>query len=460
MTREEVKAIPGIMRFLASVVTPDGTVMFCLPVPGMQTAFTTTDDGCTIPACTTVTELETCKTAWDNYIRDLTGTDMTVTNWLDTGWVMPTDDELHEILGDEYVTKAEYDALPKKKNYRTKAMAGATIAIPDVIASPSVPQFSTAITVLDNKETPHIVPIQQAIKIEYLNGKFVANGVDLADLDLATARDPALQGLDLSTLRVLYSAILQDLVVAFNAGILDRGSVLFHAVTLNVAELMKMLGMKANNDKAHVDALIDKIHSYQNMVGVDYVTRGGKTYENKTAMLVWIQSKEDKNTITFAAPYLNQLAYDIMQASIQTDSKGQIIRKKNGEPKLLPANSYLMKSSIASERNKQAVEVVKIVCDVIEQTGSRGGVPNISAKTILARHPMLQQALDHMEDPSNKNRLLKRTFCKAWELLHTQTYLESRYEGIRFPATWPTTGSLDMVFEFPHNGKKRRPGQD
>ena len=132
----------------------------------------------------------------------------------------------------------------QKHVYRTKKAAGKTSDVPDVVASPSTRSFSTAITVMQGNKTPHIVPIQQAIKIEYKEGQFYAGGVDLAEIDLDHVRDPQLTGLDLPTLRVLYSTILQDLTDAFMEGKLDESNILMHSVTIRVPELMKKMGMK------------------------------------------------------------------------------------------------------------------------------------------------------------------------------------------------------------------------
>lgn len=326
--------------------------------------------------------------------------------------------------------------------------------IPPIIASPSTYKWQSAITMIDG-DTSHIVPIQQTIKIEFKNGKFSCDGINLEEIDLANIRDTDISKLDLPTLRVLYSIVLHSLIEKINKSIMGEEEILNHKVSLKIPELMRSLGMQPNANRQHVDALINKIRSYQNMIGIIYVPGlRGKMYEDRYAVLVWISDRVSKNIITFEAPYLNALACHIIQDSIRYDKTGAMECKKNGQPKLEVSHSYLMKSTIASEKNKRAVEVVKIICDVIEQTGSSGKVPHISAREIINRHPQLQYALDNIKDPANKNRLLKSTLKKAWELLHTQTLLEERYKEIKFPNFTTTMAKLDVVFEFPHKGKK------
>ena len=122
---------------------------------------------------------------------------------------------------------------------------------------------------------------------------------------------------------------------------------------------------------------------------------------------------------------------------------------------VIRAKSYLVKSAIAKERNKAAVENVFIICALIEQTGR--GIPNISSREIINRNPQLKERLEKHTQP---NKLLKQTFTKTWQLLRTMTTLQDTYKGIELPdsknsAAIPTKANLSMVYRFPHNGKKK-----
>ena len=141
------------------------------------------------------------------------------------------------------------------------------------------------------------------------------------------------------------------------------------------------------------------------------------------------------------------------QASIQRDRQGRPKLSNSGKPFVLPSHTYLVKSSIAKERNKRASEIVCIVTTLIEQAGDN--TPHIMAQTIVDRCPDLKNALE-VAKPADANKALKRAFSKAWELLQTQTDLQKAYKNIQFPDAIPTCGTLDMVFEFPHDGKIKR----
>lgn len=119
--------------------------------------------------------------------------------------------------------------------------------------------------------------------------------------------------------------------------------------------------------------------------------------------------------------------------------------------------SSSLNSSIAKERNKKAVENVIIITTLIEQKGDR--ILHITAKEIIERNPQLKQGLEG-KSTAQINVVLKRAFQKTWELLDTQTKLKEQYEDICLPdpcdaKNIPTKSTLNMVFSFPHNGKKK-----
>ena len=96
----------------------------------------------------------------------------------------------------------------------------------------------------------------------------------------------------------------------------------------------------------------------------------------------------------------------------------------------------------------------------IEQAGNH--VPHISARTIVERNQLLKQSIDNTASASNKNKYLERAFSRAWQLLRTHTDILERYKNIQLPDPKdkdfklkyiPTMSTLDMVFEFPHEGK-------
>ena len=84
-----------------------------------------------------------------------------------------------------------------------------------------------------------------------------------------------------------------------------------------------------------------------------------------------------KNTISFSSPYLNHIVKTIYNASLVRDKNGNFKKCKSSKQIVSPSHSYLIKSSIAKERNKVAVENVRNIVQLIEQAGSKG-TPRIS----------------------------------------------------------------------------------
>ena len=337
--------------------------------------------------------------------------------------------------------------------YRTRKQANAD-PIPEVIATPSTHTFQSALTVMDGK-TAHMVPIDQTIKLTIENGRWYFNGIDEAEIDLASVKDAELAGVDLWTLRVLYSVIGQKLIHELNEQTINLDQLEKFPVTVYIPDLFRAMGITSNQNKKNIEALVDKIRTgYANVIGILPTKKHGRIYQDKYAVIAWHSYQESDNTVTFASPYMNQLIYKIIQSSLRRDTKtGKIKTDKKGHPLLTANHSYLIKSTLASERNKRASENVRYICVLIEQAGRN--TPSVKASTIIHNNPELEQALYSKSDVSNQNALLRTTFTKTWELLRTQTRLLEVYPDIKIPDAVPTMSTLDMVFEFPHSGKKK-----
>lgn len=214
------------------------------------------------------------------------------------------------------------------------------------------------------------------------------------------------------------------------------------------------------------DFVIAKISSCERVLGIIREWGGCREYNSPYPVVKFMGYDEKTNIVHFSCPYLNILVQRITQASIKTDGRDTPRLKRSGKPMTKPAHSYLIRYDISKERNTRAVIIVNIVVTMTEQAGSQcmkpmgpNGeefiVPNISARTIIERCPDLEKALDAARTSSDRNKILKRAFSKAWELLRTHTYLTKAYKDTVLPDTIPTAANLDMVFEFPHKGKVR-----
>ena len=225
-----------------------------------------------------------------------------------------------------------------------------------------------------------------------------------------------------------------------------------YTVKIYVPDLMRMLGLK-NTSKIMAKAVIDKIYGYHNILGLMETHVMGRTFHSEYPVMLYHGYDEENNTVYFSSPYMNKIIKEVLGASILKDKFGKPRLSKKGLPLLAPSHSYLIKSSLANEKNKRAAEIVAIVVTVIEQAGDN--TPHIKAQTIIDRHPDLQIALERAS-PSDRNKILKRAFSAAWKFLDKHTTLKETYRNIKLDQPIPTMRTLDMVFKFPHSGKIKK----
>lgn len=411
------------ITFTRYIFREDGTIRFAIPIPDRDDLTYHMEEDGTIVFDSPVEEFEK---AWSEYVNKEFGDDNKIFNM--------------KTLDPDYVPKN-----------RTKRRAGNIDAVPEIMPTPSTPAYQYAMSTYESK-TAHILPINPAVNLTYENGKLYFDGLEETQINLIDIRNKDITNLDLMTLRVLYGVILTKLEKALTEHTLKSSNeIRDFSVNIYIPELMSAMGLQTNISKKNIDALIAKIASYRNIIGILPERLGTRIYESKYPIMVWMGYDAKHNTISFASPYLNKVVANSLAASLRKNAKGNIITKKNGQPLYTASHSYLIKSTIASEKNKRAAEIVAIVVPVIEQAGNN--VPHIKASTIIERHPELKQAIESCKTTANKNVLLMRAFSKAWELLETQTYLKDKYKNIKFPKTVPSMSTLDMVFEFPHDGK-------
>ena len=357
---------------------------------------------------------------------------------------------LSEIISD--VSKEETEASEKKekKNYRTKKRAGEIAEIPSKIPLITNSVWQNAMT-YNNDDTAYLQPLSSVEDLVYENGRLILSGLPAtaAQIKHLYTKDN-IENFDLPLLRVFYAVILNQFAKTWKE---DKS--VDEVITIYYPELAKQIGKGINTSRNDVEKTISSILSFRNIIGI---TEKGN---NILPVLVYLGEDREKNTISFASPYMLKVIKDLSKASVRKSREGLDIVDKNGMPKTLPAYTYIPDMALAKEKNKKAVEIVCIVVTTIEQAGSHG-TPHISAKTIVERNLLLKQSIDNAKSTADQNKFLQRAFSKAWELLRTKTDILERYKNIKLPdpkdkdfklKCIPTMGTLNMVFEFPHDGK-------
>ena len=352
------------------------------------------------------------------------------------------------------------------KSYRTKTIAkkeGTLDLCPERLAVPTALNYEYSISLHQEGKAFLQKLTMSTDGLQFENGEMFFKGAiePISTVELQDMRtNEGIEEIDIPLLTMYYSIILAKFQERIKQG-LDFGTANNMITRIYVPDFIRCLetlseGSGSTEEK--ICAIMRKTRAFHNIVGIHYVHMNGKKHRSYFPVMNFEGYDYETNTISFFSPYLNYIVQKIYSASIKCDKKGNPRVKRNGQPLLYPSNSFLVKPSITSERNKAAVENIFIIVQLIEQTGDKG-IPHIKAKTIVERNEALKQRLSKDTHP---NRLLNRVFKRTWELLRDQTTLLEAYEGIELPdpddiRNIPTPSNMDkLIFEFPHKGKKKK----
>lgn len=222
--------------------------------------------------------------------------------------------------------------------------------------------------------------------------------------------------------------------------------------------------------EAHIDTqsgnaqeVMKKLNTFRNCVGI---MPGTKTIANLFSV---IEIDMKKGEMTFAVPYMFRL-FAILEEknNVQKQTKqGLLYEYKH------PTHNRLVHSSIASERNKTAVEIVYAITNGLLQRGytpdsqlrqnknavySESARMNVTYTTsyrgILNECPMLRMRIHAYQEQKNRNNALQRAFKKAYELLEKKTDAFQYFTDLQIRnKAIPTMNTLDNDIEFIHKGR-------
>ena len=366
---------------------------------------------------------------------------------------------------EESTTKEESKPTSNIVPYRIKSNAEKNkplIPCPDKLAVPTLPNYEHSIS-LHPAGNAYLEKLTISTNdLQFEDGKMFFKGafepISTVELKNIITKE-GIEEIDIPLLTMYYSIILAALQEYMKQG-LDFKYAADMVTRIYAPDLMRCLKTLENGsgtNENQISSIMRKTETFHNVIGILHITRNGRPDKSYFPVLAFAGYDAEDNTISFHSPYLMHVVRKIYSESIKHDKKGNPRLKRNGQPMLYPSHSYLIKPSIVVERNKAAVENVRIIVQVIEQAGDKG-TPHIKASTIIERNEALKIRLSKDKNP---DRLLKRVFKKTWELLRDKTTLLETYDGIKLPTpdnvkNIPTPGNLDeIVFSFPHNGKNK-----
>jgi len=356
---------------------------------------------------------------------------------------------------------------PKRKNRTRKQAAeqGAITEMPKKLALITMKPYQNAMTLNEDK-TAHLQPLEQSFA-EALQKNYNIMQVqdDIESIPFVQYYDnspQAVSNLDLITLRAVYTIFLAEMEKqrakdpdgfkkeAASPGFTKK------SVTFYIPDFMRMAGIAPNHNRRNEDAVLSKIASYAPIYGVLAKSLGDTARLSHYPVLQLVEHDAEKNTVEIMAPYISKIIGTIEQERTEKAKLNRPRMKQVGKPSLPPTHSYLIDSKIENERNRRAVELVCQIIVVIEQCGN-GGTPHITVRELVNRCTEMKNALDAAKTSSDKSKILRRAFTKAWQLLETHTDIRKYYKNIQLPTFIPAYGDMSKTIEFPHEGKIKRP---
>lgn len=232
-----------------------------------------------------------------------------------------------------------------------------------------------------------------------------------------------------------------------------------YTITVDTKAFFAEMGINTTGDNAA--DVMEKLHSFERCIGIIPKTK----FAGKLFSIIAIDPQNQ--TMTFAAPYILR----IIEMLNEKNHVSKSTRAGGDIDYVLPYHNSLVHSTIASERNKAAVELVyRITTGVVE----RGTVPDVSTyrkKKTKTNNPdlitytisfrslinstfYLRGRIASYKNPSDKNKAIKRAFKKAYELLVSKTDLKKKYVNVTFSNVIPTMNTLDIDFEVKHEGER------
>ncbi len=295
------------------------------------------------------------------------------------------------------------------KDYRTVKKAGNVVQMPEKYAIITHPDYKNALGLYPDGKA-YLYFLGTDFDVIDNNVFFRGRPLTVSNLkDVSALNIP--ESIDLPLLRVFYSIFLNCQL---------------KRIVIYLPELCRFMG-KNNASVNEINGIIEALSRFNQVVGI---------IDGKVLPVIFVEDYcKEKNTITVSSPYMLQLIVTLM--ALKT--------KK-------PSHSFLIKPDIRNERNKRAIEMVHILIVLIEEAGNHSA--HIRASNLVNRNPLLKCALDRAA-PADKNKLLRRTFSKAWELIKTRTDILQKYKDFNMPDSIPTMSKLNVVYEFTHKGKSK-----
>lgn len=165
------------------------------------------------------------------------------------------------------------------------------------------------------------------------------------------------------------------------------------------------------------------------------------------------------NTIRVDSPYI----YDVIRAN---DDKRKFDAEKKGTKRINPGYDFLIHSSIATEKDKIAVDLATTIINRVFQRGTKNYSDDetpeekaaektitlkVKFKDLIEETTSLRMAYNGASS-KYKYDILNRKFKLAFKILKKKTDIYDYYIDLNIPNTPPTTKTLDNYLIITHKG--------
>lgn len=317
--------------------------------------------------------------------------------------------------------------------------------IPDILPPTGDSTYSNALS-LKQDDKAYLQPILYPIGtngLKYENGVLFFESLPEQAVTLRIFEDRKFVPadidveIDINFLNVIYGVIFEryyylSKTCSTTSEFFDK---LYRPVKISLEHLAEKLGIEKR--ESNYDKIRGTIWEYHRLMGIR--NRGKRLETVKPVLLVYgfdMPNKDepsDRNTISLISPYITS----IIELKYREFSIKKLQKIKEGG---------LVRISILRNRSKVAVSVVILIANMIEQRGSINF--DTSFKKILESDPFVLKKYESYDSNNKKNIFLKRLCNNVKELIKNETDIYERYPGFVFPDYYPTTSTIDNVFNF------------
>ena len=338
---------------------------------------------------------------------------------------------------------------PRRK--RTRGRAGKTDPVPDRIALITDPAYRHAMSAIRDGMA-FVLPSAVADRLQPPTGEPIANGFRFTPEDFSPeeikAMDPTMLLMIYGTVLARLRAELDDAIDPDEAMRVLEDPGYARPVRLFLPELLERIGSKSNPGELGFEAARSRIKALSGLAGIlSAGGRPGAPYE-RLDVVADFSEDEETSTLTFSSPYCEHVTRALLKKHLRRDADGELELSPEYLPVLDDPHNYVLRATLATERSKSAAEIVLYTARLAAVNGPRA----TTAQGIINECPILRHRLTAMESTSDKNKIIKRAFSTAWNILDGSALHVSKEKG-RSP--WaamaiPTLSALDKTkFVFP-----------